>query len=92
MEDNKSVKEALENATEEIKKAIQLSLEDIKGDSKKEQEYIDLWAKYVTTIGGYFTSEADRTGNQQIIKNIKKSVMKNTNILNILPIPKLWGN
>jgi hypothetical protein len=90
LENTQYLNETLETADELIKKAIRMSLEDIKGDRKREQEYIELWVKYGTGIGGFFASEAERTGNRQIVGHIKKSILKNTKLFSILPIPKLW--
>lgn len=83
-----SINDTLDNASELIKKAIRLSLEDIRGDRRKEQEYIDLWVKYGMKISGFINSEAERTGNQRIIGNIKKSLLKSTKLFGLLPIPK----
>ena len=86
------VSENLDQAMSYIQKAMQLSMEDIGSSRQKEQKYIDLWARYTTKINREFMSEAEKTGNPQIPRDIKKYIMKQSKLFNIFPISMLWGD
>lgn len=89
MEKNfQSVNEALNQAVASIKNAISLSMDDINKDHRNEQKYIDLWTENVKKVIQYFTLESERTGNQHLVRNIRKSVLKNIKLFNILPVSK----
>ena len=70
------VVEALNQASDLIKTAVTLSLNDIGDASNNEKEYIDLWVSFGMKIGQYFQMEAERTGNQQLARYIKKNMTK----------------
>lgn len=72
----KPVVDALDRAKASVKEAIELSLNDIGSGPDNEREYIDLWVSAGAEISGYFQSEAERTGNQQLARYIKKNLTK----------------
>lgn len=74
--DNQLLEETLNEAVINLNKAIRLSLEDLKNNPKNEGEHFQLWAKYSTKVGSFFMAEAERTGNQQLPKKMKKRLVK----------------
>ncbi|SHH74253.1 hypothetical protein SAMN02745823_00814 [Sporobacter termitidis DSM 10068] len=72
----KPVADALDRAEAAVKEAIELSLNEIREESNNEKEYIDLWVSCCKRIGTHFQSEADRTGNRQLARYIRRNLTK----------------
>ena len=73
--DINSITNSLNSIDEEISKVITSSLDEIKNNSSKEKEIIDLWVKHISHIGDFLFLECDRTGNKEIYKKLFKSMI-----------------
>jgi 2-succinyl-5-enolpyruvyl-6-hydroxy-3-cyclohexene-1-carboxylate synthase len=72
----KPVLDALEQADAALREAITRFFEEIQRTQDNEREYIDLWAAYGKKVAGFFQAEAERTGNGQLARYIKKNLTK----------------
>lgn len=76
LSDNQQLNEILNEVEANLKRAIRICLEDLKKNPEKEGEYFDLWVQYATKVGRFFKVEAQRTGNLQLPRKIKKRLLK----------------
>ncbi|MEA4847577.1 MAG: hypothetical protein VB106_10135 [Clostridiaceae bacterium] len=67
----------LDQAYSLLSEAIDLSLQDISKSPDIEKDYIAFWAEYAAKINSYFVKKAEKTGNEQVGKNLIKYFMFN---------------
>ena len=70
--DINSITNSLDNIEKEISEIITSSLDEIKDNSAKEKEILDLWIKHISHIGDFLFLECTRTGNKEIYKKLLK--------------------
>ena len=70
--DINSITNSLDNIEKEISEIITSSLDEIKDNSAKEKEILDLWIKHISHIGDFLFLECNRTGNKEIYKKLLK--------------------
>jgi hypothetical protein len=69
------IKQILDSVQNNLQQALLLSLEEINKNYSTEKEVFAFWGDYVKNLSDYFMIEVEKSGNQQIGKNVIKQIM-----------------
>jgi hypothetical protein len=69
------IKQILDSVQNNLQQALLLSLEEINKNYSTEKEVFALWGDYVKKLSDYFMVEVEKSGNQQLGKNVIKQIM-----------------